>query len=417
MSLPTPEDYIIREINTLFFNYIWNSKVDRDARKCITKDYIDGGLKMINLQFFCKSLKITWIRRLENSNSAWAILLKSSLPHWFPSYHFLGNEFIYRLKEHLNLFWRQIFTDLCDFRTICHENILLTPIWCNKQISIDNKDIFIERWFNKGLTFIEDFLDEDNQILSLENLNIKFDLAMPFVIYLSIVRQIRVIIGTENLDRLCRPIIPQYLNIILADLKGCRNIYKCFNACSVDKYNHECKWENVLNLDVDRKWWQEHYNIPFSVTTDTKLQWLQFRIFHRIIATNSYLFQIKYVDSDVCTFCHYEKETITHLFWDCIYINPLWGEFIAWYNDKESENIVLDMVDVLFGKSNACVTLNMLIILMKNFIYKQRVNKSIAGFAGFISYLKYYQTIEKDIYLKKNMIQKFDILWNNCKLV
>ena len=151
------------------------------------------------------------------------------------------------------------------------------------------------------------------------------------------------------------------------------------------------------------------------MTTDTKLQWLQFRIFHRIIATNSYLFQIKYVESDVCTFCHYGKETFTHLFWDCIYINPLWGEFIAWYNDKESENIVLDIVDVLFGKSNASATLNMLIILMKNFIYKQRVIKSIAGFAGFISYLKYYQTIEKNIYLKKNMIQKFDILWNNCK--
>ena len=60
----------------------------------------------------------------------------------------------------------------------------------------------------------------------------------------------------------------------------------------------------------------------------------------RIIATNSYLFQIKYVESNVFTFCHYEKETITQLFWDCIYINPLWGEFIAWYNDKESENLV-----------------------------------------------------------------------------
>ena len=123
------------------------------------------------------------------------------------------------------------------------------------------------------------------------------------------------------------------------------------------------------------------------MTTNTKLQWLQFRIVHRIIATNSYLFQIKYVESDVCTFYHYEKETINHLFWDCIYINPLWGEFVAWYNDKQSENIVLDITDVLFGKSNASATLNMLIILMKSFIYKQRVNNSIVGTNGFISYL------------------------------
>ena len=74
-----------------------------------------------------------------------------------------------------------------------------------------------------------------------------------------------------------------------------------------------------------------------------------------------------------------------------------------------SQKILLDIVDVRFGKSNACPTLNMLIILMKRFIYKQRVNKSTAGNNGCILYLKYYQTIEKNIYLKRilfrNLIQ------------
>ena len=112
-----------------------------------------------------------------------------------------------------------------------------------------------------------------------------------------------------------------------------------------------------------------------------------------------------------------KKKQLPIFFWDCIYINPLWGEFVAWYNDKQSENIVLDIVDVLFGKSNASATLNMLIILMKSFIYKQRVNNSIVGINGFISYLKYYQSIEKNIYSKKNMIPRFDMKWNNCKLV
>ena len=115
------------------------------------------------------------------------------------------------------------------------------------------------------------------------------------------------------------------LNIILCinhcacDLPNCRNYLmtltcKCFNTCQNDKCKYECISENVLNVNVDRKWWQEYYNIPFTVTTDTKLEWLQFRIFHRIIATNQYLFHIKSVESDVCTFCHYAKETIIHLF-------------------------------------------------------------------------------------------------------
>ena len=82
------------------------------------------------------------------------------------------------------------------------------------------------------------------------------------------------------------------------------------------------------------------------------------------MAINSYLFQIKYIESDVCTKCHYEKETITHLFWNCIYtcINPLWGEFAAWYiciMINSQKNIVLDIVDILFETSNASATLDM----------------------------------------------------------
>ena len=82
---------------------------------------------------------------------------------------------------------------------------------------------------------------------------------------------------------------------------------------------------------------------------------------------------------------------------------------------------MLYIVDVLFGKSNASATLNMLIILMKNFIYKQRVNNSIACFTGFMAYLKYHQQLKKNIFSKKkkikNMIQKCDTAWSNCKLV
>ena len=74
MSLPDPDQSYIKYINRLFFNYIWNSKIDRVGRCYITRDYQDGGLKMINLEYFIKSLKITWIRRLENSDSSWAML-------------------------------------------------------------------------------------------------------------------------------------------------------------------------------------------------------------------------------------------------------------------------------------------------------------------------------------------------------
>ena len=36
-----------------------------------------------------------------------------------------------------------------------------------------------------------------------------------------------------------------------------------------------------------------------------------------------------------------EPETIQHLFWKCIYINPLLGEFISLIRNICSENFVL----------------------------------------------------------------------------
>ena len=68
ISLPNPQKELLREIDTLLFSYIWNSKVDRIARKYITRQYNEGGLRMINTQVFIKSLKLTWIRRLERSD-------------------------------------------------------------------------------------------------------------------------------------------------------------------------------------------------------------------------------------------------------------------------------------------------------------------------------------------------------------
>ena len=108
---------------------------------------------MINLKLFCESLKLTWLRRLELSDSSWTILLKHSLPSWFTSYHYLGNTFIQRINDLLNPFWKEVFSHLLDLRNSCSDNIINTPIWCNNNLKFNNEDMFIHRWFNKGVLF------------------------------------------------------------------------------------------------------------------------------------------------------------------------------------------------------------------------------------------------------------------------
>ena len=51
---------IIREINDLFYSYLWNNKGDKIKRSVIImSEYEKGGLKIVDMATFNKSLKTT----------------------------------------------------------------------------------------------------------------------------------------------------------------------------------------------------------------------------------------------------------------------------------------------------------------------------------------------------------------------
>ena len=61
-----------------------------------------------------------------------------------------------------------------------------------------------------------------------------------------------------------------------------------------------------------------------KLTVCTKLRSFQYKFLLRAIVTNV---DLKYngIRQDAnCTFCNLEKETIQHLFVNCIYVKPLW---------------------------------------------------------------------------------------------
>ena len=49
LSLPNPEDKILKEMNEIFYNFIWEG-TNRIKKTVICQEYSDGGLKMINIE-------------------------------------------------------------------------------------------------------------------------------------------------------------------------------------------------------------------------------------------------------------------------------------------------------------------------------------------------------------------------------
>ena len=96
--------------------------------------------------------------------------------------------------------------------------------------------------------------------------------------------------------------------------------------------------------------WNKIFELPFKSIKESKLQWLQFQILHRIIPTNDYLYKLKKANSPICSFCKIEIENIDHLFFKCPLVNDLWCSIEKWILSMFEMHISFDIQSVLFGK-------------------------------------------------------------------
>ena len=60
--LPTNHN-AIREMNNIFFNFLWDGKGDKIKRDIMISDYENGRLKMIDIKLLNKALKAGWIKK------------------------------------------------------------------------------------------------------------------------------------------------------------------------------------------------------------------------------------------------------------------------------------------------------------------------------------------------------------------
>ena len=115
-----------KEITNLMFKFIWDEKPDKIKRKVLSQDYINGGLKMLDLSKFTISLKASWIKRIldPNNKGQWKEIYLNQLKSY-------GRELIFNCEINKN-----------DISMIFPKNSFLSNIlsaWCDiKQIHTQN---------------------------------------------------------------------------------------------------------------------------------------------------------------------------------------------------------------------------------------------------------------------------------------
>lgn len=415
ISLPKPKEEIIKELETMLFHFIWN-KQDRISRNQMVQDYKHGGCRMVHISSYIKALKITWIRRLFTQYASWQELLYNLSNTSLLRMSIFGDDYYYKLARRTdNTFWKEVLNNFAELQNklyCTNKMISQIPIWYNSKIKVQNSTIFYKNWSDRGINFINDIIGEDGLFMSYTELCTKYGFSPPITIYYGLKNALFSVWSTlrNKTVKQTMPFRPISIETILRNNKGSRTMYDIFLLSLKYKCNYITKWKNDLNIDDHTI---KGLNcVVFRSTSDVRLRWLQYRITHRILATNKFLHNIGLKDSPLCTFCKKENETLLHLFITCEHVHSLWSKLEEWIYNKVGILLNFSTKDLLFGKpGKKCVSQNIIVYIVKSYIYKQRLNNETLYLTSVKKMLRYYYNLEKYIFYSNCKFQKFSDRW------
>ena len=173
----------------------------------------------------------------------------------------------------------------------------------------------------------------------------------------------------------------------------------------------QLKWESE-NVNFEDNWCRI-YNMPFKVTTSTKLQSLQYRILHRYFPTRRFLCIREVVNDPFCDSCG-QIESIQHFFAECNEIKAFWGDLEERINRRVNlrHRFVASTSNIIFGSLNTIDIVNFVVLNAKQFIANQRFREGQISVDIFIHSVERAFQMEK-IIARKNM--KMDKLLERWK--
>ena len=281
------------------------------------------------------------------------------------------------------------------------------PLFYNENFTIDSKYIYNANLYKCGIRYLKDMLNNEGSFKDLSEIKNITKNGINFLNYYSIVNSIKAFFSQQDipfpvpltiLNECHNPSIDSYFFHIITKNDINKYIYNTLIKSS-DTPTGRNKWSTLYNgLNFD--WKQIHGNV-FKYTRDTYTQWLQTRIVHRIIATNSLLFKMKLTDTNLCTFCGTDVETITHLFYECRYTKTLISRIIGIINNFD-RNVQINSSILLLGSSAPNIKLDILLLEIKKYIYFCRNKLSKPSING----LKNHLITNLDIYKNTKMFEK-----------
>ena len=153
--------------------------------------------------------------------------------------------------------------------------------------------------------------------------------------------------------------------------------------------------------------------MPFLCTRESKLRVFQFKLIHRRISTNRYLFKVGLSSSEQCSFCENTSESLLHLLWECPKTKVFWNEVIKWLGNFSclltksfSPQLCLGFVD-----DTTALLLHHALLIARYHIFWAKSMHHLPSLELFIRNFLTCLEVERRFSLKNGFLVKFNKKW------
>lgn len=190
--LPGPSDDIMKQINKIIFEFIWNNKPDKIKRNIMKLPKLLGGLSVPDIYIKNKSLKIAWVPKALGQINSWNYWIYQYFPLAFGTFWHcnINSKDINILTEGIqNQLVKEIITYWFEYtfhipKTI--HDIQNQIVWYNSHIKVGGEMIFNRQLYDKNILYVNNVSHPNGELMKFDEFCAKYNLNFNYLTYLGI---------------------------------------------------------------------------------------------------------------------------------------------------------------------------------------------------------------------------------------
>jgi hypothetical protein len=175
-----PPDHIVKTLNSALFKFVWGSTGrggEKVKRKVMVQDYVKGGVKMVTVEQIRDRFMLKWAKKILAVDNV-------DIPTFLHICTFVLSRFgkqniIFYMNVTFNAiqprilinslppFYKKMLNVYYNHKDVVEDVNVQDVIWNNGEVLYRGNSLFFKKWIDAGILFVNQVLDNNNVMLSL----------------------------------------------------------------------------------------------------------------------------------------------------------------------------------------------------------------------------------------------------------